>query len=177
MYDFRRLLRALTLAVFFVGAPFGASAETVTAEDGSQIERFGNWGGRCNTGPAGEELCHVFVDVRTGEERTRAVYFGIGKQPAQGYISLTIVPLGTLLTRGVAFKVDEQAPFKIDLQTCLPGGCQSTIGMNAEIVQQLKAGNNLVVEITDIQQGPIQLSISLAGMTAAIAWLDSKHPN
>lgn len=177
MYDFRRLLSALTLAVLLVGTPFGASAETITADDGTQIEKFGNWAGRCNTSPNGENICHIFVDVRTGEDRSRALYLGIGKQPGQGYFSLTIVPLGTLLTRGVDFKVDEQTPFKAILQACLPAGCQSTTGMSAEIARQFKAGNNLIVGITDIQQGPVELTISLTGMTAAFAWLDSKHPS
>ncbi|PCJ71312.1 MAG: hypothetical protein COA62_01500 [Rhodobiaceae bacterium] len=177
MYDFRRLLSALTFAVLLAGAPFGASAETITAEDGTQIEKFGNWAGRCNTGPNGENICHVFVDVRAGEEQSRALYLGIGKQPGQGYFSLTIVPLGTLLTRGVDFKVDEQVPFKAIMQACLPAGCQSTTGVSGDIIRQLKGGNNLIVGITDIRQGPVELTISLTGMTAAIAWLDAKHPN
>ncbi len=177
MSDFRGLLSACVLAFVLAVTSSGASAETIGAEDGTQVERFGNWAGRCNTVPTGEEICHVFVDVRAGEERVRAVYFGIGKQSGQGYISLTIVPLGTLLTRGVDFKVDEQTPFKVDLQTCLPGGCQSTATVSTGIIQQLKGGNSLVVGLTDIGQGPIELSISLSGITAAIAWLDAKHPS
>jgi invasion protein IalB len=177
MLNLRRLVSAFALITLFMGMPLTASAETVTADDGTTIEKFGNWAGRCNSGPNGEEICHVFVDVRSGETQTRVLYLGIGKQPGQGYFSLSIVPLGTLLTRGVDFKVDGNEPFKAMLQACLPAGCQSTTGMAAAIVQQLKSGNELVVGITDIQQGPVEMKVSLAGMTAAIAWLDSKHPS
>lgn len=177
MLNLRHFLSAFALLTIVMGMPLNASAETVVADDGTTIEKFGNWAGRCNAGPNGEEICHVFVDVRSGENQTRVLYLGIGKQPGQGYFSLSIVPLGTLLTRGVDFKVDANEPFKAMLQACLPAGCQSTTGMETTIIQQLKSGNELIVGITDIQQGPVELKVSLAGMTAAIGWLDSKHPN
>ena len=177
MFILRRIVSVIALVTLFMGPSLTASAETIVAEDGTTIEKFGNWAGRCNTGPNNEDICHVFVDVRSSENQTRVLYLGIGKQPEQGYFSLSIVPLGTLLTRGVDFKVDGNEPFKAMLQACLPAGCQSTTGMAPAIIQQLKAGNELIVGITDIQQGPVELKVSLSGMTAAIAWLDSKHPN
>ena len=177
MLNLRHIVSVIALLTIVFGVPLNASAETIVADDGTTIEKFGNWAGRCNAGPSGEEICHVFVDVRSSETETRVLYLGIGKQPGQGYFSLSIVPLGTLLTRGVDFKVDANEPFKAMLQACLPAGCQSTTGMDAAIVQQMKSGNELIVGITDIQQGPVELKVSLAGMTAAFAWLDSKHPN
>lgn len=176
----REALSVLAVAMLVLGAPGmagTAQAETITAEDGSTIERFGSWAGRCNTGPEGQEVCHVFVDVRSSETEQRALYFGIGKQPGQGYFGLIIVPLGTHLGRGIDMKIDGHEPFNAQMQVCLPGGCQSTTGFDAARIQQLKGGNDLIVGISDIGQGPVELKLSLSGITAAINWLDTKHAN
>ena len=47
MFELRRVAAALFVAVFFLGNSISAQAETVTAPDGSTIEKFGNWRGKC----------------------------------------------------------------------------------------------------------------------------------
>ena len=65
----------------------------------------------------------------------------------------------------------------IPLQVCIPIGCQSISPVNADSLQRLKAGNNMVVDFIDIRTGPVSLNVSLSGMTAAVNWLDQQSPS
>ncbi len=171
-----RMLPALFVALVLAAAPQFAHAETVTAEDGSTYEKFNNWIGRCQPGPNEAKVCSVSVEIRSQETQALALFFGIGKEPGKGYYLLNIVPLGTVLPNGVKLTIDGNELASLQLQTCLPRGCQSLSGVTAEGVQKLKSGNEMIVSIADIRQGPVALNVSLAGMTAPINWLDAQYP-
>ncbi|MEQ9520540.1 MAG: invasion associated locus B family protein [Parvibaculum sp.] len=171
-----RMLPALVMALVLTAAPQIARAETVTAEDGTTYEKFNNWIGRCQPGPNETKVCSVSVEIRTQESQSLALFFGIGKEPGKGYYLLNIVPLGTVLPAGVKLSIDGNELATLQLQVCLPRGCQSLSGVTPEGVGKLKSGNEMVVGISDIQQGPVSLNVSLAGMTAAIGWLDTQYP-
>lgn len=170
-----RMLPALLMALVLAAAPQVAHAETVTAEDGTTYEKFNNWIGRCQAGPNDTKVCSVSVEIRSQETQSLALFFGIGKEPGKGYYLLNVVPLGTVLPTGVKLSIDGNDLATLQLQTCLPRGCQSLSGVTPEGVQKLKSGNEMVVAINDIQQGAVSLNVSLAGMTAAIGWLDSQY--
>jgi len=121
-------------------------------------------------------VCSVSVEIRSQETQALALFFGIGKEPGKGYYLLNIVPLGTVLPNGVKLTIDGNELATLQLQTCLPRGCQSLSGVTAEGGQKLKSGNEMIVSIADIRQGPVALNVSLAGMTAAINWLDAQYP-
>ncbi len=177
MFELRRVAAALFVAVFFVGHSVSAEAETITAADGSTIEKFGNWRGKCASPDGTNNICTVSFEIRSQQSETVALFFAIGRNPNNEYYAITIVPLGTHLPNGVKFTVDGTEIAAIPLQVCIPIGCQSISPVNADSLQRLKAGNNMVVDFVDIRNGPVSLNVSLSGMTAAVNWLDQQSPS
>ncbi len=177
MFELRRVAAALFVAVFFLGNPISAQAETVIAEDGSTIEKFGNWRGKCASPDGTNSICTVSFEIRSEQSQTVALFFAVGRNPNNEYYAITIVPLGTHLPNGVKFSVDGTELAAIPLQVCIPIGCQSISPVATDSLQRLKAGNNMVVDFVDIRNGPVSLNVSLSGMTAAINWLDQQSPS
>jgi len=177
MFDVRRVAAAFFVALFLVGGSTSANAETVTAADGSTVEKFGNWRGKCASPDGTNTICTVSFEIRSEQSQSVGLFFAIGKNPTNEHYAITIVPLGTHLPNGVKFTVDGTELAAIPLQVCLPVGCQSISPMAADSLQRLKAGNNMVVEFLDIRNGPVALNVSLSGMTAAINWLDAQSPS
>lgn len=176
MFELRRVAAALFVAVFFLGTSISAQSETITAEDGSTIEKFGNWRGKCASPDGTNNICTVSFEIRSEQNQSLGLFFAVGRNPNNEYYAITIVPLGTHLPNGVKFSVDGAELAAIPLQVCIPVGCQSISPVVADSLQKLKAGNNMVVEFVDIRNGPVSLNISLSGMTAAINWLDQQTP-
>lgn len=177
MFELRRVAAALFGAAIFMGISFSAQAETVTAEDGTTIEKFGNWRGKCASPDGTNNICTVSFEIRSEQSQSVALFFAIGRNPNNEYYAITIVPLGTHLPNGVKFSVDGTELAAIPLQVCIPIGCQSISPVAADSLQRLKAGINMVVDFIDIRNGPVSLNVSLSGMTAAINWLDQQAPS
>lgn len=176
MFDVRRVAAAFFVVLFAYGSLAPASAETVTADDGTTIEKFGNWRGKCAAPDGTNNICTVSFEIRSEQSQSIGLFFAIGRNNNNEHYAITIVPLGTHLPNGVKFTVDGTELAAIPMQVCLPVGCQSISPMAAESLQRLKAGNNMVVEFLDIRSGPVTLNVSLTGMTAAITWLDAQSP-
>jgi len=177
MFELRRVAAAIFVAVFFLSNSVAAQAETVTAADGSTIEKFGNWRGKCASPDGSNNICTLSFEIRSEQSQSVALFFAIGRNPNNEYYAITIVPLGTHLPNGVKFSVDGTELAAIPLQVCIPIGCQSISPMASDSLQRLKAGNNMVVDFVDIRNGPVSLNVSLSGMTAGINWLDQQAPS
>ncbi|MCE7997868.1 MAG: hypothetical protein HEP70_03305 [Rhodobiaceae bacterium] len=177
MFELRRVVAALFVAAFFLGNSISAQAETVIAEDGSTVEKFGNWRGKCASPDGTNNICTVSFEIRSEQAQSVALFFAVGRNPNNEYYAITIVPLGTHLPNGVKFSVDGTELAAIPLQVCIPIGCQSISPVASDSLQRLKAGNNMVVDFVDIRNGPVSLNVSLSGMTAAINWLDQQTPS
>lgn len=169
--SFRALCVAAALPFLFVS---GAPAQETEAPP-SKIERFGTWSTRCQpNAETGKDVCHAFVDVRIDNaedstQKTRVLYLGIGHTPdGKAMFSLAVTPLGTLLPKGLIFKVDEKKEFGGAFAFCMPTGCQSDILLDDGKLNQLRAGSNLKVTYTDIRRGPIEIPIGLDGISAAL---------
>lgn len=176
MFELRRAAAALFVAAFFLGNSISAQAETVTAADGSTIEKFGNWRGKCASPDGANNICTLSFEIRSEQSQSVALFFAIGRNPNNEYYAITIVPLGTHLPNGVKFSVDGAELAAIPLQVCIPIGCQSISPVAVDSLQRLKAGNNMTVDFVDIRNGPVTLNVSLSGMTAGINWLDQQAP-
>ncbi|HBM87124.1 MAG TPA: hypothetical protein DD437_01135 [Rhodobiaceae bacterium] len=177
MFELRRATAALFVAVFFLSISISAQAETVTAADGSTIEKFGNWRGKCASPDGTNNICTLSFEIRSEQSQSVALFFAIGRNPNNEYYAITIVPLGTHLPNGVKFGVDGTELAAIPLQVCIPIGCQSISPVAGDSLQRLKAGNNMTVDFIDIRNGPVSLDVSLSGMTAGINWLDQQAPS
>lgn len=157
----------------------GASAQEAEAPPPSKIERFGTWSTRCQANAeTGKDVCHAFVDVRIGSadndtedtnQKNRVLYLGIGHTPdGKAMFSLAVTPLGTLLPKGLIFKVDENKEFGGAFAFCMPTGCQSDILLDDGKLKQLRAGSNLKITYTDIRRGPVEIPVALDGISAAL---------
>ena len=71
------------------------------------------------------------------------------------------------------FRVDQGRAQQFQYSFCVESGCVARFGLNQGQVDAMKAGNNLTLTVSaiNVQENPIELTISLAGFTAAYAAL------
>ena len=82
-----------------------------------------------------------------------------------------LTPLGSLLRPGVRVAVDGNEPRTGAFEVCLPRGCVVEDPMSEEFLGQLKAGVVAKMTFGLIQQGEINVDISLNGFTKAFGSL------
>jgi len=82
-----------------------------------------------------------------------------------------LTPLGTLLQPGVRVQVDGSEPRTGLFEVCLPRGCVVEDPMSEEFLGQLRAGAIAKMTIGLIQQGELNVDISLSGFTKAFGSL------
>ncbi|MEQ9144837.1 MAG: invasion associated locus B family protein [Parvibaculaceae bacterium] len=177
MVKFKGLMAALAFAGLLSGIAPAAYAEGPTPGAVAPVtQSFGAWQGRCEQNQAGTETCTIAFEVKSEQSQQTVLFFGIGKRPGEGHFSFILLPLGVALPVGVQISVDGTELARIPYQVCIPSGCQAGFGPTDEFLQKIKAGNEMTISVVDIRQGAITLNVSLSGVTAALNWLDTKHP-
>ena len=82
-----------------------------------------------------------------------------------------LTPLGSLLQAGVTVKVDASEPRTGAFEVCLPQGCIVEDPLSEEFLGRLKAGAVANMSFAVIQQGELNVPISLTGFTSAFGAL------
>ncbi len=82
-----------------------------------------------------------------------------------------MTPLGSILPAGVSVSVDGSEPRTGPFEICLPQGCIVEDPMSEEFLGWLKSGVTARMTFGVIQQGEVNVDISLNGFTAAFAAL------
>lgn len=82
-----------------------------------------------------------------------------------------MTPLGSILPAGVSVSVDGSEPRTGLFEICLPQGCIVEDPMSEEFLGRLKSGVTARMTFGVIQQGEVNVDISLNGFTAAFAAL------
>lgn len=78
------------------------------------------------------------------------------------------LPLGMQLVHGTRIIVDSNKPLQAQYIGCLQDGCLSDYELTADLLAQLKQGQNLVVQAINSNGAPLTLPLSLAGREAAL---------
>ena len=83
-------------------------------------------------------------------------------------MTLTL-PLGVIIPEGIVLQVDNGRAQQFGYTFCVETGCIARIAISDGFVQSMRAGNNLKMRVhaVNVPQNPIELTISLTGVTAA----------
>jgi len=180
-------MRILKLAAIFALAGFTAQAQSATdypvaeattaEEQPPEITRetHGDWEVRCTTA---NNACFLY-QLLLNDEGTPVAEFSIVKLPlgSEAVAGATIVaPLGTLLTRGVVFAIDDTDAAQYPFSWCTRPGCFSRFGLTDLLVAGMKSGSNVNITLYSIgnAQQAIPITASLNGFTAAFDALENQ---
>ena len=107
----------------------------------------------------------VFLDIQLSN--LPAIIGGFALGPIAG--ATIVAPLGTLLTRGVVFAIDDADATQYPFSWCTRPGCFSRFGLTDLLVANMKAGTdvNITLFLVGDAQQPVAISASLKGFTAA----------
>jgi|LGOV01.1.fsa_nt_gb invasion protein IalB len=180
-------MRILKLAAIFALAGFSAQAQstadypvagaTAAEEQPQEIirETHGDWEIRCTTAT---NTCFLY-QLMMNDEGTPVAEFSIVKLPlgSEAVAGATIVaPLGTLLTRGVIFAIDDADATQYPFSWCTRPGCFSRFGLTDLLIADMKSGSNVNIALYSIgnAQKAISITASLNGFTAAFDALENQ---
>jgi invasion protein IalB len=89
-----------------------------------------------------------------------------------------LLPFGLALDTGVTLRIDDQAPGKpLRFSTCIPAGCVIPLSFDAAYMAALRKGKSLNIAAAASQSNqPVQLAVSLKGMSAAFDRVVARAP-
>jgi invasion protein IalB len=76
-------------------------------------------------------------------------------------------PLGSILRAGVKIQIDSSEPQTGTFEVCLPSGCIVSDAISDEYLGKLMAGTVVKMSFNVLQQGTVNVDISLKGFTKA----------
>lgn len=138
-------------------------------------EVMDSWTLRCLKVAEGEEPCQAYQILTVDGTNPTAevkVYPAPEGADVAAIMSVT-VPLGTLLTEGLAIAIDSETEgTAYEFQICTAKGCIARIGIANEMLDSMKAGEKAVLRMVngnaDAASAEILLDMPLAGFTAAL---------
>lgn len=180
-------MQILKLAAIFALAGFSAQAQSAdefpvggvtSTEQPKEIvrETHGDWEIRCTTA---NNSCFLY-QLLLNDQGTPVAEFSIIKLPlgSEAVAGATIVaPLGTLLTRGVVFAIDDGDTTQYPFSWCTRPGCFSRFGLTDLMVANMKAGSDVNITLYSVgnAQKAVAISASLNGFTAAFDALENQE--
>lgn len=173
---FKQIAAACLLAA--LALPGAAAAQTAGQQPPGETVKatHGDWEIVCSTQKS--ELC-VMRQVGETADGKRALEVRVRKLegtktkdgkniPAAIRI---MTPLGTILPPGVNVSVDGSKPRTGLFEVCLPQGCIVEQPISDEFLGQLKAGATARMTFGMLQQGEVNVDVSLNGFTKAFGSL------
>jgi len=153
----------------------GAEGQAQEAEVTGEYE---DWIVRCQPAPedafGAGDLCEMYQQVSEQESQQTVLEAVIGyPQDAENPIALFNLPLGMRLPPGVQLQVDDNEAIRFPIQLCLQTGCRANIELEADLLEQLRAGTEVTLTIADPQGRGVELPLSLMGFSDA---LDDVNP-
>ena len=138
-----------------------------------QVTEVGDWNVVCD--PGGGSAC-AMTQLGKDPQGSPAIEFVVRKVDDENAeidgvrveaVADIVTPLGVLLEFGLRLKIDANeergAPFRI----CQKHGCLVREPLSSEVIDALKKGNTAVVTVAAEGAGPIDIPISLRGITKA----------
>ena len=150
----------------------GAAAQL---PDNVDIETFGAWELRCETG-GGACFIYQLANDSNGNPVAEMTVIQLpdGNEAAAGATAIT--PLGTMLTAGFVLQVDSGQARQYPYTWCTRSGCFSRFGLTDAEINAMKAGAVARAQIVSASapEQPVILELSLSGFTAAWNALSEK---
>lgn len=86
-----------------------------------------------------------------------------------GLSGTLLLPFGILFEPGVAVQIDDQPALGLlKFRTCLPDGCVALFPIDRALMQKLKAGAVLNLNVTTAAETKLSFPVSLKGLGAAL---------
>ena len=143
-----------------------AKSQAATPKSG---QKQGFWYKLCDEQPQSKrQICFTFheqVNVRTGRLYVSAALRKVSKTKTEHI--LVVVPPGVAVRPGLQIKIDDKDPIVLNYIICQPKGCTAEGEATAELVEQLKAGQNMMVAVIDVTGKINYLRVPLNGFKIA----------
>ena len=90
-------------------------------------------------------------------------------RPNGGLVGTLLLPFGILFEPGVSAQIDDAPPVaRLPFRTCLPNGCIALFPIDRALMQKLKAGAALKLNVTTAADTKLSFPVSLKGLGAAL---------
>ena len=163
------MIRAYQLfSAFMLGFVMLVSAAAEAQNVRETGRTFRDWNEACEADDQGREVCFIFQRVSFKGRQVANVTLGY-KQGKSGPVAVINMPLGAIhLPDGLRLRTDQGvdgwAPFKF----CDKRGCHVELEVEQQVLAAMQAGTNGWLLFYDLRRQPIQLPISLRGLTAGL---------
>jgi len=172
--------RASFLGLLAAGMALAASATAsaqaqrppAPAVDGTVKGQYGDWQIVCKAPPPGakREICAVTQSV-TDETNENVGLTVMVQNFSSEQVLRVMAPLGVLLPRNLALKIDDQDLGQVPFLRCFVVGCQAQITVDEQLRKRLSGGKTALFVIFRTEEQGIGIPISLNGFAQAIAEL------
>lgn len=138
---------------------------------------FEDWNVRCVRVESGQpDPCEMnqLLSTQDGNPTAEINLFPIDRDGVPAGATV-ITPLQTLLTENLSMTIDAGQTKTYPFRLCTRQGCVVQLGLTADEVARMKAGTQAVISIVPAAapDQQVDLTVSLAGFTAAFAMLDA----
>ncbi len=177
----RRILATVLTATSLMGtvalaqnSEFPTMQELADKANGT-VARYGDWEIRCSEDATNCRMVQLAVD--SDGNSVVSVTMQTLPEGASAQLGVVMVsPLLTLLPRGISVAVDDGVPAAYPFSWCDQQGCYARFGLTAAQVDAFKSGTSATINIFAVTdaENPVQASLSLSGITDAIAELAAR---
>ncbi len=129
-----------------------------------------HWKKACQVSDATNEICQTSFgqNILFNEESLWVSRIGIAVLNDSVMRMFVYGPLGVLIAEGVNTKIDDFPVVKMDYVYCINlYGCQAILEIDNTVVNNLKNGNEIIIEFVKPTGQTLTANVSLAGFTKA----------
>ncbi|PHS70448.1 MAG: hypothetical protein COB22_08145 [Cycloclasticus sp.] len=137
-------------------------------------DKFGAWSFKCQATAANKTSCALSQTLVNKKTKRRVLRVVLSKQnKSNNHQLLVLAPLGIYIPSGVVATVDKGSSISLALATCSQQGCMARGAVSRQLLQKIKAGNNLNIKFSfNPKAKPVTLQASLKGISAGIKALN-----
>lgn len=159
----------------------GAPALAQEAGDGpdSLRETFRDWIVQCVPAPqaVGGQACEMYQQIDHQQSNQRLLLVSVRFEPEQVEPVMVIVaPFGLRLADGVELRDGETVVARYSFETCLSAGCLVIAPLELSVIDLLRRGEGLSVQMTARNGDGLGVPLSLQGFARAMDRLDTLAP-
>lgn len=147
-----------------------ALALPASAQDGADLQTFGDWQILCD--PVGEEgeQCALsqYVVAEDREEVRLNAFFFYPPEDSETLLLSILVPLNVILTRRLGMQIDDEARQQFDFIRCSDAGCLVSIEVDDSLRTAFQNGNEALFLFFFEDTEGVGLPVSLNGITAGL---------
>ena len=119
------------------------------------------WTKYCVKGANDRQTCFIGKDGRIASDKVAIAAVVVEREGNSKNILRVTLPLGMLLGRGTRVLVDSNPPVQSPYAICFANGCISDYELTPELIANMKAGQNLMVQAINSNGAPISLPLPL----------------